>query len=151
AVVAVAGSLHRSLDQDGASELLPAGRDIEGMETLDVGGVPAGHDLGLRNDVKGARLLVDHRRLRDPDFRDDVGAADIAVGDRGDSRRRIDEAYLPDRGAIVIGVKRKDAVVLGGDKDKVSRATRWDHDIGEIKGLCVDVAIDVVRKELSEA
>ena len=56
--------------------------------------------LGFDLDVNGAGDRVYDRRAGDADFRRDVGSADVAVWNRGDSSGGIDKTGLPERRGI---------------------------------------------------
>ena len=140
-------------DDRGAESLGPRG-DIEGMQALDVAGVAVARLLGLRHDVERAGGGVDDGGPRDPDLRHNIAGKHVGLGDRRHPGRRVDEAGLPEQTAIaprirVVGVKGKDAVVLGGHEDDVVRHSA-DGDIGRVERLRVHKTIHRIREELAE-
>ena len=136
-----------------------AGEDIQGAEFLHV--VRTARVvrllLLLADDVDRLRSQVDDGRCRDAVRRPDAVVLDVLGGDGRDALRRVDEAVLPEDAVVlrargrVVGVEGVDAVVLRGhDQDVVDLAVVHAH-LADHQGLGIDVAVDLVAKELSEA
>src|SRR5215831_20934787 len=129
----------------GGRKNVQARDDIEGVESLNVMRRPGNHLLRLGNNVEDAGGAVDHRRAGNPDLRHDVPRNDITGWNGRHADGRVDEAALPEhaRGQVV-RIEGVHAVVFSCDKHHVARTRAGKVEPGDIKGLRVDVAVQLV-------
>ena len=99
---------------------------------------------------KRLRNGINDRCASDADFVGD-GAKIESIDGAGRGWAKVD---LPQdatiRAGVAIGVKAIDGVVFGGDEDGVVNALAGNSESGDVKRLCVDVAIDGVGKKFSK-
>src|SRR5215467_8672587 len=96
--------------------------------------------LGICLDVEGPAGRIDDRGARNPDFWNDINAADISTGYGCNAGARINETRLPERGAGRIGVEGIDTVVFGCHKDCVVDLSS-NLQPCNVQGLRIDEAI----------
>ncbi len=110
--------------------------------------------LCFDDDVNRQGDWINYRRAGDPDFRRDIGRAQIPVGHGGDSRARVDETGLPKRrgvgAGIVIGIEGIEGVMFRGHVNDVVRAFARDVHIGHDQRLRIYKAIQSARKQSSK-
>src|SRR5262249_29696048 len=111
---AVSGPGHARLNDDGTAQLLGTGPQVESMKPLHVAGLAAADFHGRRDDVVLSVPPIDYRRPSKAVFvRDVAGLACSGCGDSCDTRGRIGEVHMPQRGtAPAVGVEGVDTVVL---------------------------------------
>ncbi len=138
-------------DLDRTAELLDAGGDGEGMETLhEARHTERAAFAGAGEDVERAAREIDDRRGRDADFGMNERAEDVASVECADAAW-LQEADVPETFAAGVGIEGVDAVVFGRDVEDVVRAFAGDRDARYVERLGVNVAVNIQRVQLAES
>src|SRR5712692_3902889 len=89
--------------------------------------------LSLCDHVQGAAGGINYRCASDTDFRKDIRrSTHIGARDSGDPGGRIDEADLPQRGEIRVGIERVYTIVLRCHVYHVMESLPRDADVGDV-------------------
>jgi len=98
--------------------------------------------IRLAEDIQRPCSTIDDRRGRDADLGPDERALN-SHGGYGCHARSSNGTHLPEwRGRLSVGIKRNDAVMLGGKEDRVVLALAGDIHSRQVQRLGVDIAID---------
>jgi hypothetical protein len=133
------GQVHR------AAKFFRTRGEVERVKTLVESGIIG---FALLDDVDRAGERVDHGRAGDADFGNEVGAICIFDGRNGSAA--LGEQLRMPVTVTGVGIKRVDAIVLGGDVDDIARAEARDVDTRCHERLRVHVPIHAAREQSFE-
>ena len=101
---------------DHSRVLVYASAHVERMDTMNVGSVL----FGFCHHIAGPAVRIDDRSARDPNFWNEISAADIGTGYGRGTGSRIDETRMPQwEAGRMIGVEGVDAVMFSCHKDGI--------------------------------
>ena len=121
------------------------------MKALDVGGSGGRTLLCLRHDVQRVGGWIDHRRSGHADRGDHIRAVGVQIRN-GKCAPSVDEqAGLPERRALDVGIKSIHGVILGRHIDDIMDSLVWNRDIRHVERLRIDLPIDRIGEPLAEA